>query len=204
MKDEHGTGRDTVQDKSVGAEARNHRVEQNLPEQVSSRPWRLDPALANRFHPSFPDDLQIVVHDGSPRRTGRQPELCWVRIMAAENGPPRPNLDSDEINPESQTVYVAELLNRPHQLHTVQQGQSVRLYAHAGSKHPLMVTADYLAERADWQISPCDSCGLNERLDPPSMLARAIFPDSPTVPLMFTAACPLCGARRLLRRVGQD
>ncbi len=33
-------------------------------------PWRTDPALVDKLHPWYPDDLQVLVHDGEPRRTG--------------------------------------------------------------------------------------------------------------------------------------
>ncbi len=56
------------------------------------RPWRSDPALVGKFHPSYPDHLQVLVHDGEPRRTAHQPELCWVRVVAEELGPERPAL----------------------------------------------------------------------------------------------------------------
>src|SRR5215471_14876033 len=29
--------------------------------------WREHPLLKSRFHPEFPDDLQVIVHDGGPR-----------------------------------------------------------------------------------------------------------------------------------------
>jgi hypothetical protein len=45
-----------------------------------STPWRGDPDLVGRFHPEYPDNLQVVVHDGEPRRTGRGTEACWVRV----------------------------------------------------------------------------------------------------------------------------
>ena len=43
-------------------------------------PWRTDPLLAGRFHQNYPDDLQVVVHDGGPRLSVIGPELMWVRL----------------------------------------------------------------------------------------------------------------------------
>jgi hypothetical protein len=86
--------------------------------------WRKDPDLKGRFHDSYPDDLQVLVHDGEPRRTSRQPELCWVRVVAAEKGPLRRFIFSAEMTTLSRrefnrkyqtngTVYVGTLLNAP-------------------------------------------------------------------------------------------
>src|SRR5690242_6623830 len=64
--------------------------------------WRTDPLLAGRFHASYPDDLQVIVHDGGPRLSVIGPELMWVRLtdVAAEG--------------EGLRVYRGALLNRPH------------------------------------------------------------------------------------------
>ena len=47
-------------------------------------------------------------------------------------------------------VYVARLLNQPHQLSSVRQGDALRFLAHVGGKHPLMATPPYLQERGRW------------------------------------------------------
>ncbi len=46
-------------------------------DQVVGKPWRSDPLLEGRFHPEYPDDLQVIVHDGGPRLTKNAPELMW-------------------------------------------------------------------------------------------------------------------------------
>jgi hypothetical protein len=164
--------------------------------------WRKDPALAGKFHPSYPDDVQILLHDGEPRRSGLEPELCWVRVVGHEDGPERPVVEGESGPARSpgRRVYVAALLNRPHQLASLRQGDRVRFLADGGGEHPVMVTGDYLAERADWQFQPCSSCGLCEGLDPPSVMAATRFPDMEGDPIMFTAQCPLCGGMQQLRR----
>ena len=170
---------------------------------MSEHPWRTDAALAGKFHPSYPDDLQILVHDGEPRRTGRQPELCWVRILGVEKGPARPLLAGEEQAPDTlrRAVYVAQLLNQPQQLTSVVQGDPVRFFADPGGQHLFTVTAEYLAERAEWQIQPCQSCGLCEGLDPPSVMAATRFSGAEVVPIMFTSRCPLCGGTQLLKHM---
>jgi hypothetical protein len=48
----------------------NGSVRRQLGAAMDSR-WRDDPLLKGRFHPDFPDDLQVVVHDGGPRLTAK-------------------------------------------------------------------------------------------------------------------------------------
>lgn len=147
------------------------------PQPPAHGPWRTDPGLRGRFHPQYPDDLQVLVHDGEPRRSGKRTEVCWVRIVAGVGG-----------------VYEGDLLNQPHALATVKQGQRIRFLSGAGGKHPLYVTPEYLAERDSWEIQPCPNCGLHETLDPPTVMAKTRFPESgDAVPVMFTAHCALCG-----------
>jgi hypothetical protein len=166
--------------------------------------------LKGRFHKHFPDDLQVLVHDGEPRRTGRQPELCWVRIVEAENGPPRRfifmpkgTLSESEFARKyrtNETVYVGKLLNAPHALQSVRRGDTVRFLVAGGLNQPLQVTLEYLEERESWWIAPCNKCGMGECLDPPSVMAKLRFPDQPpdVVAQTFTAFCPECGGMLLL------
>ncbi len=148
-------------------------------------PWRRDPALRGRFHPRFPDDLQVLVHDGEPRRTGKRTEVCWVRV-GADLGPAPAG---------GGRLLAGVLLNQPHARTTIHAGDALRFLSAPGGAHPLLVTDAYLAERAAWELEPCPSCGLAEALDPPSVMARTRFPDldADALPVMFTAHCAACG-----------
>ena len=169
--------------------------------------------MKGRFHDSFPDDLQVLVHDGEPRRTSHQPELCWVRMVEAEEGPLRRFIFSAEMTTLSErefstkyqtngTVYVGKLLSAPHALQSVRQGDTVRFLAGGGLEHPLLVTLQYLEEREDWWIGPCPKCGMGECLDPPSVMTKLRFPDQPPGAEVktFTSFCPRCGGMQLLSR----
>lgn len=162
--------------------------------------WHKDPLLAGKFHANHPDDIQTLVHDGDPRRTRRGPELIWVRILKIDRAPTRRVTATYE---PSRHVYVGELLNQPHTLQSVKRGDRIKLISVHGLPHPLHATDDYLREREDWQITPCDKCGASECIDPPSVMASVRFPDaSPDLEISkFTSFCPHCGGIQLLSRI---
>ncbi len=163
-------------------------------------PWHKDPLLRDTFHAQYPDDVQTFVHDGDPRRMGRGPELCWVRIKKVERGPTRQVRADYE---PSRQVFVGELLNTPHTLSSVKKGDWIKLISVHGLAHPLHVTDEYLRERAEWSITPCDRCGASECFDPPSVMARVRFPETPadTVIQAFTSICSHCGGIQQLTHV---
>jgi hypothetical protein len=149
--------------------------------------WREHPKLRGRFHPDFPDDVQVLVHDGGPRLTDRRPELVWVRVTGCAGD-----------------VFTGRVLNQPHQLVTVSEGSVIQLLVPDRGEHPLLVTDKYLEERPEWDIEPCNRCGLSELLDAPSDLLRVVFPDTPegTVMQVFTAFCGVCGGIQLVKQQG--
>ncbi|MFT3699780.1 MAG: hypothetical protein QM831_41925 [Kofleriaceae bacterium] len=162
--------------------------------------WHKDPLLAGKFHPQYPDDIQSFVHDGDPRRQRRGPELCWVRILKIDRAPTRQV--SADYEP-SRHVYIGELLNQPHTLTSVKKGDRLKLISVHGLPHPLHVTDEYLAEREDWRITPCDRCGASETFDPPSVMARVRFPNMPEGAVLeaFTSICSHCGGVQQLSHV---
>jgi hypothetical protein len=48
---------------------------------VDEAPWRRDARLSGRFHPDFPDDLQVLLHDGGPLFSTVRPEAVWARLL---------------------------------------------------------------------------------------------------------------------------
>jgi hypothetical protein len=170
------------------------------PQPDARSPWHEDPLLAGKFHAQYPDDIQTFVHDGDPRRMRRGPELCWVRIKKVDRAPTRQVRADYE---PSRHVFVGELLNQPHTLTTVKKGDRIKLISVHGLPHPLHVTDDYLREREDWTITPCDRCGASECFDPPSVMARVRFPDVPPDQVIqaFTSFCSHCGGIQQLTHV---
>ena len=144
---------------------------------MGTQSWRDDPRLKGRFHPENPDDVQVIVHDGGPRMTDHAVEEMWVRVTG---------LDGE--------VFSGTLVNEPRQLSSVELGSEIKFVA-SGCKRLLRVTDDYIAERSDWKIVPCPNCGLDELMDPPSVLLHKVFPDAPKTGVMemFTAVCGMCG-----------
>ncbi|MFO0604764.1 MAG: hypothetical protein U0324_16395 [Polyangiales bacterium] len=177
------------------------------PAGTNAPPWRSDAALAGRFHPDYPDDLEVIVHDGEPRRTQRAPELCWVTVTGVHASARMPAVSADATPPftaadakwSERTVYRGKLLNQPHALTSARQGDAVLFLVVPGLPNPLQVTEAYLAERARWAVVPCDGCGADQGFDPPSVMARTRFPqlDEGTAPVMFTARCGCGGVMSL-------
>ena len=170
-----------------GCERTEPRVETNEHSELPSthmtetepNSWRNAPLLKERFLPEYPDDLQVIVHDGGPRMTEVSPELIWVRV-----------------NGKSQDGrYTAIVLNKPHGLKTVSEGGEIQFIVKQGWEHPVQVREKYFQERPDWTIHACDKCGFDELFDAPSALIAKIFPDIPSDATMdtFTSFCPLCG-----------
>jgi hypothetical protein len=177
---------------------------------MNEPPWRVDRDLATRFHPEYPDDLQVTIHDGEPRRTKRQVEVCWVRATGvpyvirynvATLDAPIPLEDLTGTRFVLRRVYSGVLLNQPHQLLSARAGEQV-LFTHApGQPHPLRVTPEYLSERVRWSFVPCTKCGQEHALDPMSVMIQTRFPDAPKdhVHQSFTSFCPCGGSMVLIR-----
>jgi len=146
--------------------------------------WREHPKLRGRFHAGFPDTLQVIVHDGGPRLSDRRPEQMWVRVTGGEAD-----------------VFTGRLANKPVQLLSMVEGSELRFVVPDGGPHPVRVTDEYLRDRPNWEIGPCNGCGLTELFDPPSRLIAATFPELPdgAVPEMFTARCGARGGFQVVR-----
>ena len=145
--------------------------------------WREDPKLEGRFHQEYPDDLQVIVHEGGPRLTDKRPELIWVRIISNQG-----------------SAYVGTLLNQPDSLGTLKLGDNILFIAHETSEYPLRVTEKYLLERNRWTIEPCTKCGLSELFDAPSDLIRKLHPNPAEGESVegFTSFCPMCGGVQIV------
>jgi hypothetical protein len=144
--------------------------------------WRTDPRLSARFHPDFPDDLQVLVHDGGPKISRNPPELIWARVVGERDGD-----------------YEAIALNQPYQLASVKEGGRFVFRVREAAPHPFLVSEEYRSDRQQWQVEPCTACGVDELLDPPSRLASLSFrvPDG-VVMQAFTQGCPMCGQGHLV------
>jgi hypothetical protein len=162
--------------------------------------WHDDPNLQGRFHPQYPDDLQVVLHEGSFRFTRAKPEIVWGRIQLGLE------FEFEGNPPQIVRAYRASLLNQPVQLKTFKVGQDIMLVAHKSYKLPIYVTHEYVADRAQYHITPCNECGLPELFDPISKLVEHSFPgmketlkkEEGAFP-MFTSFCPVCGGTMVVK-----
>jgi uncharacterized protein YegJ (DUF2314 family) len=112
------------------------------------KPWRSDPRLLGRFHSEYPDDVKVIVHDGGPRTTDRRPEVVWVRVIGCDG-----------------EVFRGQVLNRPFHLEKVKQGDFIKFIVPKSGEYPILVREQYLKERENWIITPCNKCGLSELFD---------------------------------------
>src|SRR5437763_5461461 len=71
--------------------------------------WREHARLKARFLPDYPDDLQVVVHDGGPQITRNEPEVVWVTVTG---------MDGD--------LFWGRVRNQPHNLQTVRRGDEIK------------------------------------------------------------------------------
>lgn len=163
--------------------------------------WRNDAQLAGKFHQGFPDDLQVVVHDGSFRFTKTKAEVVWARIIGVHN---------TKIN--ENTVYKAVVLNQPHQLTSVKIQQEILLVSYQEYPYSIYVTEEYLKTRSSYIITPCNGCHLPEVFDPIPKLMDHTFPamkekidagEEPLLPV-FSSFCPMCGQTMVVKGKKQD
>ena len=149
--------------------------------------WHSDAELQGRFHPDAVDDVEVVIHDGHPGMSGRTPERAWVRIYDKRG-----------------RVYRGTLLNQPFTLTTVSKGDDVLFVAPPGCQYLIRVSEQYLAERDNWDIQPCNQCGLTETFDPPSEMLKntQVPPEYHAQVPQITAPCPLCPGTQILLRKG--
>ena len=150
-------------------------------------PWTDHPKLRGRFHAEFPDDLQVIVHDGSPQISHRHAELVWVRITGFEND-----------------RFSGVVLNQPDQLRSVAEGSQIVFIVPESGEHPLQVSSKYLDERSNWRLlAPCNKCGLTELFDSPSELVASTFPsvaaEQLSLGFTFTTRCGWCGGGQVVR-----
>ena len=132
--------------------------------------WHDDADLQGRFHPQYPNDLQLLVHEGSFRFTDTKPEAMWAHIVA--------RLEWTHETGEKGYVYRPVLLNKPHQLKTIKQNDEILFVAKQSYKLPVRVTHEYIMQRAFYEISPCNKCGLPEVFDPIQDLWNKSFPNA--------------------------
>lgn len=132
-----------------------------------------------------------MVHDGGPRFSSEPPELVWMTVTGMAG-----------------KAYRGKLLNQPHGLKSVKQGDELLFLAVAGAEHPFLVTEKYLAEREEWVVEPCSKCGFAELFDAPSDLVKKVFPnigDNPNEKMeAFTAFCPICRGVQVVHQRGLE
>lgn len=162
--------------------------------------WHTDPAMAGRFHPDHPDDVQVLLHEGSFRFTPARPEVMWARLIgratiAGQGG-------------RRMGAYRMELLSQPLELQTLAAHDHILAVCNSSYPYVIRVSETYLTERTDYEVWPCNQCGLPELFDNISALTAYAMGGSVAVAeqrvMMFTSACPLCGGTLVVRHKDID
>ncbi len=148
--------------------------------------WNSNPELAGRTVKDYPNDIQVIVHEGHPRITGVTPEYIWVTITEYNNG-----------------VYSGKLLNKPSNLKTHQLNQIINFVVPANPKLPaLEVSPEYLKEIKNWNVHKCEKCGNDQLLESPLVFIEKKFPNQPKDAIMesFTYFCFVCGGVMVIEK----
>lgn len=161
--------------------------------------WHTDPAMAGRFHPDFPDDVQVLLHEGSFRFTPARPEVMWAKLIGhvAITGPQGRRIGA----------YQVQLLSQPFELQSLHLHDQILAVCNNSYPYLIRVSESYLSERTDYEVLPCNQCGLPELFDTISRLIAYTFaaPPTPEADLtMFTSTCPLCGGMLVVRHKDAD
>lgn len=149
---------------------------------MTPKSWRTDSRLSGYLHPRNRDEVQVLIHDGSPYVTSAQPEKIWVKLLRAEG-----------------ELYRGQVLGQPQQLISVGQGSEIWLKPTPRTA-PIFLPESYMQERPYWHIQPCEQCGLDDLFDAPSELIYRLFPHVMTEKQMrvFATTCPLCGGMQIV------
>jgi len=146
---------------------------------TSPKYWRNDPLIKTRYPlADYPDDIQVLVHEGGRRKTKVQPELMYVRTTG-----------------RSGEYFKGTIINEPALLRTLKKGSVIIYKIDTGTKYPIRVFETFIREKKDWEITPCEKCGFTELFDPPSEIIMIKFPDlKPGESIEAMALlCDLCG-----------
>jgi len=164
--------------------AGNQATTTDIPFPQSKKVWHADPGLKDRFHPEYPDDLQVIIHKGSSYTSQSVPELVWVTVISEKNA-----------------SYSGILLNQPSPDLGYSVGDTIYFKMPSGIEYPLTFTREYLQDRSNWHIEPCSQCGFDELFDLPVKIYEARFPnlrdiiteDESADISAFSLHCELCG-----------
>ncbi|MGE0434231.1 MAG: hypothetical protein AB7K09_15460 [Planctomycetota bacterium] len=146
--------------------------------------WADDPALQRQLHADYPDDLPAMFM-GNPATDSVPAEQMWVRLIDRE---------------DSTGWYIGRLLNAPHVLTHVKQGDTVRLRITPGCDVPVYVGPHEAANLEAWDCR-CEACAFDLLPADVAWLMQKQFPDLPEGGTMaaFTTRCPQCSGAMIVR-----
>ncbi len=144
------------------------------------QPWRNDPVLSDRFHPDYPDDLQVTFFFTNGT------EAMWVRTTGVDlkiGG------------------YEGTLLNDPSAEGTgLAQGARVAYRVAKGTPDPVWVSPVARANLDGWE-SECTRCGFDLLFESVEEITARQFNEKHDF-FAFTTRCSMCGGTMLVKRPG--
>lgn len=149
--------------------------------------WRNDTDIKSNFiYEDYPDDLPVIVYDENYKTSKTQLENIWVRTIGVY-----------------EDYYLGRIMNKPTQLVTLKENEIIIFKIKNGTQTPTMVTDNYLIERENWKITPCDKCGFTELFDSPSELFKIMFErnESDDEIVSFSTFCNLCGGVQIIESI---
>jgi hypothetical protein len=146
----------------------------------SAQPWLRDPALADRFHRDYPNDLEVLF-----MFPGHRMERMWVRTTGVD-----PEIGG----------YGGELLNQPFTEDAdLAQGAQVAYRLAPGVPEPIWVSPVMRANLGGWS-SRCTVCGFDMLTEPAQAIAARQFGEWGGQAVTFTTRCPMCEHAMMVER----
>lgn len=153
------------------------------PQPLAWGSWRDDDKIKGLLQEDYPNDVESLFFD--PQGV-QPPEKMWVRLHDRD---PRTNF------------YIGELLNKPHGLEHVRQGDEVALRVTMGTAQPVHVN-QAVADNSEKYEASCTACGFDILVVAADALISQRLDGLPKGTTMesFIMRCHMCGENQLITR----
>lgn len=142
--------------------------------------WRMDPELAAWCHINYPDDCQVLIHNGaSPTFGDTDREIVWATI-----------------NDRQGDIFSATVINDPQHVQSIRQGHTIQFAKTGGNHPPALLTGELVRDLPRLDVKPCQKCRNRLVFDSIAKLA----PDEvEAYPHKVETVCRFCGEPQIVR-----